>query len=256
MATLIEKRKSLNKEISEQLQQKKELEGRLTKLQALANLGTLTAMVAHEINNILMPLGNYANVALSNPTDKELTEKALKKTVYNSGRASEILESILSIVNGETAEKKVCRLKQLVDEVFTCMGRDFEKDCIKVKLEIPQDLDVPVVPVQMQQVIMNLILNAREAMLPGGGSLVLKAWKDDKSVIIEVWDTGSGITPENMKKIFQPFFSTKSPQSPAARAGSGLGLLFCKEVVESHNGSITVDSSPNKGTKFTITLPA
>ncbi|MEN6386879.1 MAG: HAMP domain-containing sensor histidine kinase [Phycisphaerales bacterium] len=255
MANLLEKRKSLNKEISEQLQQKKELEARLSRLQALANLGTLTAMVAHEINNILMPLGNYANVALSNPNDKALTEKALKKTVYNSGRASEILESILSIVNGEAAEKKICRLKQLVDEVFSCMGRDFEKDCIKANIQIPEDLDVRVVPVQMQQVLMNLILNAREAMLPGGGILTISAQKDGNSVVIDVADTGSGITPENMGKIFQPFFSTKTPKTPAARVGAGLGLLFCKEIIESHEGTIEVDSGPGKGTKFSITLP-
>jgi two-component system, NtrC family, sensor kinase len=256
LAQLIAKRRSLNKEISEQLQQKKELEARLTRLQALANLGTLTAMIAHEINNILMPLSNYANIALSNPQDKSLTEKALKKTVYNSARASEILESITSIVNGEAADKKVCRLKQLIHEVFLCIGRDFEKDCIKVKMEISEDLEVSVVPVQMQQVMMNLILNAREAMLPGGGSLIINAQKNGDVVIIEVSDTGSGISQENMSKVFQPFFTTKTPSSPAARAGAGLGLLFCKEIIESHDGSIEVDSTPDKGTKFTINLPA
>ncbi|OHB56054.1 MAG: hypothetical protein A2Y12_17580 [Planctomycetes bacterium GWF2_42_9] len=254
MASIIEKRRSLNKEISEQLQQKKELEVRLTRLQALANLGTLTAMVAHEINNILTPLGNYASVALGRPGDKELTEKALKKTVHNSNRASEILESILSIVNGEAAEKKICRLKQLLGEVFSCISRDFEKDCIKVKQEIPEDLDISVVPVQMQQVLMNLILNAREAMLPGGGSLIIEAKDAGDSVIITVADSGSGISPENMAKVFQPFFTTKTPTSPAARAGAGLGLHFCKEIVESHNGTIEVESQGN-GTKFTIILP-
>jgi signal transduction histidine kinase len=254
LASIIEKRRSLNKEISEQLQQKKELEARLTRLQALANLGTLTAMVAHEINNILTPLGNYASVALGRPDDKELTEKALKKTVHNSGRASEILESILSIVNGEAADKKICRLKQLLGEVFSCISRDFEKDCIKVRQEIPDDLDISVVPVQMQQVLMNLILNAREAMLPGGGSLIISAKSAGNSVIITVADSGSGISPENMAKVFQPFFTTKTPSSPAARAGAGLGLHFCKEIVESHEGTIEVESE-GKGTKFTITLP-
>lgn len=256
MPELLQKRRSLNKEISFQLQEKKELEARLSRLQALANLGTLTAMVAHEINNILMPLGNYAQVALSCPADKELTEKALKKTVFNSSRASEILESILAVVNGEAIEKKICRLKQLVDEVLSCMGRDFEKDCIKLKLDIPEHLDINVVPVQFQQVIMNLILNAREAMLPSAGTLSVKAFKQQENIIIEIADTGSGIAPENMKKIFEPFFSTKTPTSPAARLGAGLGLLFCKEVVDSHNGTITVDSAPNNGTKFTITLPS
>ncbi len=255
MAPIIAKRRSLNKEISEQLQQKKELEARLTRLQTLANLGTLTAMIAHEINNILMPLSNYANVALQNPNDKALTEKALQKTAHNSARAGEILESIMAIVNGEAAEKRVCRLKQLVNEVFSCISRDFEKDCIKVKLEIPEDMDVAVVPVQMQQVMMNLIINAREAMLPRGGILTITAQNVDNSIAIEITDTGSGISPEDMEKVFQAFFTTKTPTSPAARAGAGLGLHFCKEIVESHNGTINVESTPDKGTKFSITLP-
>lgn len=255
MAQIIAKRRSLNKEISEQMQQKKELEARLTRLQTLANLGTLTAMIAHEINNILMPLSNYASVALSNPQDKSLTEKALQKTVHNSARASEILDSIMSIVNGEAAEKRVCRFKQLVSEVFSCISRDFEKDCIKVVKDIPEDLDVSVVPVQMQQVMMNLIINAREAMLPKGGMLTINACRQNDSVVIEIADTGSGIAGDDMEKIFQPFFTTKTPTSPAARAGAGLGLHFCKEIVESHDGTITVESVQGKGTKFTITLP-
>jgi len=253
---IIEKRRSLNQEINLQHQQKKELEARLTKLQALANIGTLCAIVAHEINNILMPLGNYAQVALNNPTDTALTEKALKKTVHNSARASEILESILSVVNGETVEKKICRLKQLVNEVFSCIGRDFEKDCIKVRLDIPEELDILAVPVQMQHVLMNLILNAREAMIPSGGTLTIKAEHRQENIVIEISDTGSGISPENMKKVFEPFFTTKTPNTPAARAGAGLGLVFCKEIIDSHQGTITVDSKLNHGTKFIITLPA
>jgi signal transduction histidine kinase len=256
LTQLIEKRRSLNKEINLQLQQNKELEARLAKLQALANLGTISAIVAHEINNILMPLGNYAQVALNNPTDLALTQKALKKTVHNSARASEILESMLAVVNGEAIEKRQCRLKQLIEEVFSCIGRDFEKDSLKLKLNIPEELDITAVPVQMQQVLMNLILNAREAMMPAGGTLQINAASHPDKVVIEVSDTGSGIEPANMDKIFEPFFSTKTPQSPAARVGAGLGLVFCKEIVTSHNGTIEVQSAPGNGTKFTISLPA
>jgi signal transduction histidine kinase len=252
---LIEKRRSLNKEINLQLQQNKELEARLAKLQALANLGTISAIVAHEINNILMPLGNYAQVALNNPTDLPLTQKALQKTVHNSARASEILESMLAVVNGEAVEKRQCRLKQLVEEVFSCIGREFEKDSLKLKIQIPDELDITAVPVQMQQVLMNLILNAREAMMPSGGTLQINARRQQDTVIIEVSDTGCGIQQENMDKLFEPFFTTKTPEGPAARVGSGLGLVFCKEIISSHNGTIEVDSKPNQGTKFTITLP-
>ena len=249
------KRRSLNKEINLQLQQNKELQARMAKLQTLANLGTISAIVAHEINNILMPLGNYAQVALNNPQDSQLTQKALQKTVHNSARAAEILESILAIVNGEAVEKRICRLKQLVEEVFSCIGRDFEKDKIKVRMEISDGLDILAVPVQLQQVLMNLILNAREAMMPAGGTLLINAKRQDSTVVIEVSDTGCGIEPRDMKKIFEPFFSTKTPQSPAGRIGAGLGLVFCKEIVNSHNGTIEVQSKPGTGTKFIITLP-
>ncbi|PKL49201.1 MAG: hypothetical protein CVV39_03300 [Planctomycetes bacterium HGW-Planctomycetes-1] len=256
MPQLITKRRSLNKEITLQAQQNKELQARLAKLQTLANLGTISAIVAHEINNILMPLGNYAQVALNNPQDSQLVKKALEKTVYNSARASEILESMLAVVNGEAIEKKICRLQQLLEEVFSCIGRDFGKDSVKVKMEVPDELGFPAVPVQIQQVFMNLILNAREAMMPRGGTLTINARKEQDTIIIEISDTGCGIEPENMDRLFEPFFSTKTPDSPAGRVGAGLGLLFCKEIVDSHDGTIDVQSEPGKGAKFTITLPA
>ena len=255
MPELIEKRKSLNKQVNLQQTQNKELKAKLTKLQAMANLGKVSAIVAHEINNILMPLGNYAQVALNNPQDRALTEKALQKTVKNSARASEILESIMAMVNGEAAEVRKCRLTSLVNEVFPCIGKDFENDKIKLILDIPENMTVDVVPVQFQQVIMNLVLNAHEAMKPGGGTLSIKAAVQGDEIIVAVADTGCGIKPENLDSIFMPFFSTKTLDSPAGRAGSGLGLAFCIEIIDAHNGTITVQSQPGKGTEFIITLP-
>jgi len=252
---LIEKRRSLANQIHLQRQENKELRAKLIELGAMANLGKISAVVAHEINNILMPLGNYAQVALSNPQDRELTEKALHKTIQNSARASEILESIMAMVNGEAAEIKECKLINLVNEVFFCIGRDFEKDGINVKLDVPADLTMRVVPVQIEQVIMNLVLNAREAMIPRGGILFIKAMQQNDEIVLIVADTGSGISPENLKKVFKPFFTTKTPSSTAGRTGSGLGLAFCAEIIEVHNGSISVQSEPGKGTEFTVTLP-
>jgi signal transduction histidine kinase len=252
---LIEKRKSLNKQVELQGTQNKALKEKLTKLQAMANLGKVSAIVAHEINNILMPLGNYAQAALNNPQDRELTEKALKKTIHNSSRASEILESIMAMVNGEAAEVRKCRLTSIVQEVFSCIGRDFEKDKIKLRIEIPEEMTVNVVPVQFQQVVMNLVLNAHEAMKPAGGFLTIKAETQDDEVVVTIADTGCGIKPENLENIFKPFFSTKTPDCPAGRTGSGLGLAFCIEIIEAHNGSITVQSQPGKGTEFIIKLP-
>ncbi len=255
MAAIIEKRRSLNLELEEQKKENSILRSRLTKLQTLANMGTVSALVAHEINNILMPLGNYALVALNSPEDKALTKKALEKTVHNSSRASEILESILSIVNGETAETKRCRLKNLVEDVFACIGRDFAKDGIKVCLSIPEDLEISVVPVQLQQVFMNLILNAREAIMPRAGTISITAASADGEVVIEVRDSGSGISPSDMQNLFSAFFTTKTAAGPSGRNGAGLGLVFCREIIESHNGSITVESQESCGSRFIVTLP-
>jgi len=102
---------------------------------------------------------------------------------------------------------------------------------------------------------MNLVLNAHEAMKPAGGSLTIKAETQDDEVVVTIADTGCGIKPENLNNIFKPFFSTKTSDSPAGRTGSGLGLAFCIEIIEAHNGSITVQSQSDKGTEFTIKLP-
>lgn len=255
MPQLIAKRKSLSKQVELQLKENKELKKKLVELQAMANLGKISAIVAHEINNILMPLGNYALAALSSPDDKELTEKALHKTIQNSSRASEILESIMAMVSGETAVMRQVRLINLVNEVFSCIGRDFEKDGIKVKIDIPPELTLNVVPVQIHQVIMNLVLNAREAIMPHQGTLSIKAMKQNNEIILTIKDSGCGISPENLDKVFKPFFTTKTTDSPAGRTGFGLGLAFCAEIIEAHNGTISVQSQLEQGTEFTITLP-
>jgi len=102
---------------------------------------------------------------------------------------------------------------------------------------------------------MNLILNARDAMLGSGGILTIRAWEDSDCMRIEVQDSGEGIDSSDLDKIFEPFFTTKSKDSPAPACGAGLGLAFCKKIVDSYNGSISVESKPMEGTAFIITLP-
>jgi signal transduction histidine kinase len=252
----IEKRLSLHKHVANQQQQNDALKSQLTHLQALANIGTATCMVAHEINNLLTPLANFAALALNNPDDKLLSEKALQKVVRNCGHASKIMESMLVVANGRTQEKQNSLLIPLVEDIFACLCRDFAKDAITVNIQIPKDLTVWAVPVQIQQVLMNLILNARDAMLPRGGILTIKASDTTNAVQIEITDTGCGIKPADLKKIFQPFFTTKANEkSPSQHSGSGLGLLFVKRIIDDHEGSVSVESKPAGGTTFKITLP-
>jgi len=227
----------------------------LGQLQAHANIGLNTTMMAHEINNLLTPLTNYAALALKNPEDKALTEKVLQKTFNNSRRACEVMASILAMTKKDTEKKTDSPLLELVEEIFTCLCRDFSKDSISVQIQIPRELTIYGIGIQLQQMLMNLILNAREAML-GGGVLKIKAEQNKDSVIIEVSDTGCGIAKEELGKIFEPFFTTKtSSESQPEITGSGLGLSFCKKVIDSHNGTITVESEPAKGSTFKIVLP-
>jgi signal transduction histidine kinase len=256
LTTIIEKRKSLHKQIQVQQQEKEQMQFQLGRLQALANIGISTSMIAHEINNLLTPLSNYAELALKNPNDKALTEKALQKTMRNCTRASKVMTSILAMTNKKEEEKTAVPLAALVDEIFTCLCRDFVKDGITVRIDIPQDTTIWAVDIQIQQVIMNLVLNARDAMLSKGGVLTVRAEQKEDGVQIEVSDTGCGIAADNLTRIFEPFFTTKANlKNHSSTTGSGLGLTFCKKIIELHNGSVSVESQPAKGSTFRIFLP-
>jgi signal transduction histidine kinase len=164
------------------------------------------------------------------------------------------MESILAAANGGRVEKVETPLLPLVNDAFDCLCRDFRKDGITVEIGVSEDLKVWGVPVQLQQALMNLILNAREAMIPRGGVLTIRAEERTDDVLIRIRDTGRGIEQANIKKVFDSFFSTKDKHS-SEQSGTGLGLALCKKVIDGHNGSITVDSQPGKGTTFTIILP-
>ena len=262
MTSIIEKRLSLHKQLANQQQstghltaENNSLRFQIGRLQALANIGITTSMIAHEINNLLTPVANYAEIALKNPGENGLVEKALQKTVRNCRHASKVMESMLAVAGSEPQEKKNVRLTMLVDEIFSCLCRDFAKDGITVKIQIPEDLAVRAVPVQIQQVLMNLILNARNAMLPRGGILTIKAQGCPDLVQIEVCDTGCGIEPADLENIFEPFFTADTDGQSSQAGGSGLGLAFCKEVMDSHRGQISVESEPAKGSTFRVILP-
>ena len=256
LASIIEKRVSLHKELANRQRENTELRLEINQLQALASIGTIMCMVAHELNNLLTPVGSYATLALNNSDDRPLTEKALRKAVRNCERASRIMESMLAMTNGQMQEKKDVRLIVLVEDVFACLSRDFVKDGITVEIRVPDDLTIRVNPVHIEHVLINLIVNAREAMLPGGGILTIKGQERRDAVEIEVSDTGRGIDTGDLERIFEPFFTTKAHEkSSSERKCFGLGLAFCKRIADEHNGSIRVESEAGKRTAFKVTLP-
>ena len=256
MASITQKRFSLHRRVQLQEHQNQALKSQLFALQHLASMGTVSYMIAHEINNLLTPLKSYASFALSDLDDRTLSEKALQKVVKNCDRTSKIMDSMLALASGQTQQEDDVRLLGLIEEVFTCLCRDFAKDGITVEMRVADDLTISGVPVQIQQVLINLILNARDAMLPGGGVLTIEAADKADSVEITVADTGAGIDPGDLENIFEMFFTTKAnKRSAAENSGAGLGLAFCRMIVDEHGGSASVESAPGSGSKFTISLP-
>jgi signal transduction histidine kinase len=256
LASIIDKRLALHQQLVQQAQENTTLKSQNVQLQALANLGSATSMIAHEINNLLTPLASYAALAVKNSEDKQLVTKVLEKTVRNCERASKIMISMLALANGQSEDVEKVKVQDMIEEVFTSLCRDFQKDSITVATEVPSDLAVPCVPVQIQQVLMNLVLNARDAMLPGGGFLKIAATENAEYVDLMVSDTGKGIPRSDLENIFKPFFTTKTGQDCSTTySGSGVGLAFCRRVIDGHGGDISVTSTPGTGSVFRIRLP-
>jgi two-component system NtrC family sensor kinase len=246
----------LHQELAANKHQVESLERQIEKLERLAGIGTAAAMILHEVNNLLTPLGTYAALALRNPQDKSLTQKALQQAKTNCERAVKVAEAVLGMTNGKNNEKKDVKLAELVDDVFDCLCRDFNKDSITVRKEISRDLTVCAVPVKLEQLIMNLVLNGRAALLEtGGGILSISAERCGQFVKIKVADTGCGMDKQTAGQIFEPLFTTKAGNGGEGRPGAGLGLAFCKKVAEEHGGTISVESEPGTGSTFTIMLP-
>ncbi|MHC4927736.1 MAG: sensor histidine kinase [Planctomycetota bacterium] len=188
-------------------------------------------------------------LALHNTDDSALCEKALQKSLLFAERAGTMLEKIMAVAGSGKAETQHYALNKILDDVFTCIGRDFEKDKIRVVRDFDSDVEVWADATAISQVLMNLLLNARQAMLEKGGRLTIAAQQTANGTLIQISDTGCGIDPQRLKDIFTPFYTA------GKKNGNGLGLAFCRTVIEAHGGYIQADSRPDEGTTFKILLP-
>ena len=236
------------------------LREQLTDSQRLATIGTIAAVIAHEFNNLLTPIVSYSQFALqsaeSGKPDMELIKKALGKSFQSASKAGKICNSMLGLARGQSIFGDVS-VQQLVDEVLLVMARDPQKDGMALRVQIQPGLTVAGDPVQLEQVLLNLLINARHAMLGKGGSLTIKAARVEGAdeARLQVIDTGPGIPEKLLPKIFDPFFTTKGTARRGEVKGTGLGLAICKEIVEHHKGRIEVASEVGKGTTFSLYLP-
>jgi len=237
------------------------LREQLTESQRLATIGTIAAVIAHEFNNLLTPVVSYSQYALqsaeSDKPDLELMKKALTKSYQGSMKAGRICTSMLGLARGEATHGEV-QVQRLVDETLQVLAREPQKDGIALRVQVQPGLAVHGDMIQLEQVLLNLLINARHAMLGKGGSLTVKAatTDDGSEVKLQVVDTGPGIPEKVIPKIFDPFFTTKGTTKKGEAKGTGLGLAICKEIIDAHGGRIDVQSEMGKGTTFNVYLPA
>jgi hypothetical protein len=236
--------------VIENVTDRMKLEEHIQQKEKLSSIGLLAAGVAHEVNTPLAGISSYAQMLLQQLPDGDPRHRLLEKIHAQTLRASGIVNNLLNFSRiGDTMQREV-NINKVLDDTLQLLEpqiRNTHIQIIRSYAENPPGCRGN--PSKLQQVFMNMILNARDAM-PKGGSLTIKTRPVDSSVLVEFIDTGVGIEPENITRIYDPFFTTKDVGS-----GTGLGLALSYGIIQEHGGRIFVESIPGEGAHFTIKLP-
>jgi PAS domain S-box-containing protein len=230
------------------------LEAQLAQADKLSSIGLLAAGVAHEINTPLAVISSYAQMLAKQLRGDARLSPVLEKITQQSFRAAEIANGLLNFSRTSTTEMKATNLNQVIRDTLSLLEHQFKTAQIHVDLELTTDLpSIYGNAGKLQQVFLNLLLNAKEAM-PGGGRLRV-ATLVNGHVEAVVSDSGSGIAPEHMKRIYDPFFTTKTIPAPGGKRGTGLGLSVSYGIIQEHAGKIHVESAVGAGTTFHLEFP-
>ena len=227
-----------------------ELERRLVQADKLSSIGLLAAGVAHEVNTPLAVISTYAQMLAKQVSGDDQKSKLLEKIAKQTFRASEIVNSLLNFSRTSPTDFGEIDLNRIIRETVGLVDHQFQKTGVTTTVNLADAL--PAVrgnSGKLQQVFLNLFINARDAM-PAGGSLTVRSWAENGFAHVEIADTGQGIPPENLARIYDPFFTTKGPKK-----GTGLGLSITYGIVQEHNGIIEVDSILGHGTRFRLEFP-
>ena len=231
------------------------LRGQLLDARKQGSIGELLGTTTHEFNNALTTILNYARLGLRH-RDQATRDKALERILSAGTRAAKITASVLSMSRNRSSRFEPVDMTVLVEDVLVLLEREMMKYRVQVEREFAPVPRVSANPGQLQQVLLNLMVNARQAM-PTGGRLILRLAHDEVSGFVDVMvrDTGCGMAPDVMRRIFEPHFTTKAGPDETGKGGSGMGLASCREIVEAHRGRIRLESAPGRGTAMTIRLP-
>jgi signal transduction histidine kinase len=231
------------------------LQEQLMQAQKLTAIGELTGTITHEFNNILMTIINYAKLGLRHADDETRT-KSFDKILMAANRAAKVTGTILGMARNRKPGFEPTQLKPIIEDALMLLEKEMNKYRISVEKELNDVPEILADGNQIQQVLLNLLINARQAM-PNGGKLNIRLDFDpvSKMVTLLVRDNGTGIPQEKLRHIFDSFYTTKTGPDASGKGGTGLGLATCRNIVEAHSGKIRVNSTVGKGTAFTVMFP-
>jgi two-component system, NtrC family, sensor kinase len=239
--------------IVEDITSRAQLEEQLQISEKMASIGVLAAGVAHEVNTPLTGISSFTQMLLDGADPEDPRTQVLEKIERQTFRAAKIVNSLLNLsrhASSGSGERGTVDINAIIGDVLSLLEHQLEIGSIKVRRDLTSEPALVIgAEHKLQQVFLNLFLNARDAM-PKGGWLSVSTRHEDGQVIAEVADTGSGIPPEHLARIYDPFFTTKTMGQ-----GTGLGLSITYGIVREHEGSLMCESTVGQGTRFTVGVP-
>src|SRR6185437_15304602 len=241
--------------IVDDITERMELESQLSQAEKLSSIGLLAAGVAHEVNTPLAVISSYAQMLTKQINGDAKLGPLLEKITRQTFRASEIVNNLLNFSRTSATEFSAIDLNKIITETLTLLEHQLRTSQVKVQTDLYAGL--PLIhgnSGKLQQVFLNLFLNAKDAMAGKGGTLHISTANGD-NVQVNISDSGAGIAPEHINKIYDPFFTTKNVPREGQSRGTGLGLSVTYGIIQEHAGKIRVDSQPGQGTKFQLEFP-
>jgi signal transduction histidine kinase len=231
------------------------LESQLSQAEKMSSIGLLAAGVAHEVNTPLAVISSYAQMLAKQVTGDEKKSSLLEKITRQTFRASEIVNNLLNFSRTSGTEFGQVDVNKIIVDTLALLEHQFKTGRVKVQDDLAADLPpIHGNPGKLQQVFLNLFLNAKDAM-PEGGTLKVGTTVNASGVHVSVVDSGTGIAPEHIARIYDPFFTTKTSNGSGERRGTGLGLSVTYGIIQEHAGKIRVESQPGAGTQFHLDFP-
>ena len=247
---LKDERDNLEQRVHERTEELRRAQSILIQSTKMAAIGRFSAGVAHEINNPLGAIINFARTIHANPQIQGESRDQLELILKGLFRIENIVKQILSYSGGQKSEMRPTNINQLIQDTISFIHHKMDEKTINVRLSLSDSMpSVFVDPFQIQQVYTNIIRNAVDAM-GKNGLLIIETSIDKKAVVSQITDNGKGMSKEDLEQIFDPFFTTKE-----VGEGTGLGLFICYNILQIYDGTIDINSKKGSGTRVLITLP-